>query len=220
MITLKEQDISSPTRRDDDLCEFFIDAHKLVFMGKKEKQVFFDIKNELLFLLRSKNQLEEAQMAIFELIHEHYNEHTGFPKNYLSKSHYAFLSYVSTLICSCFNQSGRKDKAPLEFLLKEAQENKTYTEIKNIRDKRFSHQDRSHEVHRNYLKWSFEKDQNGCYIPVKPSYTYENLNSLHRSKLEEWVVFICSLIQKIDDKEKLITLEINPLLKRIDLVSN
>lgn len=219
MITIKEQDISSPTRRNDELYEFFIEAKKLDFKSKKEQQKFFEVKNELTFLLRSKYQLDEAHMAIIELVHEYYNEYSGFPKNNFSKSHVALLSYAATLICSCFIE-GRDKKRPLEFLLEEVKKNTTYTQIKNIRDKRFSHQDDPHEVHRDYLKWRFEKTENGYFTPIKPSYTYENLHSLHRSQLDEWLIFICLVIQKINEREKLITQEINPLIKKIELIEN
>lgn len=222
MITLKETDLTSWGKIDnEELYEIFIDAENLVFKSKSDQQQFFEIKNTLLLLLRSKHHLEEAHMALLELVLFHYHEHSGFPKNSLSKTHYAFLSYVSTLICSCFNQSAYfEDKVPLQFILEEVKNNPTFKEIKSIRDKRFSHQDRKHHVHRDHLNWRFEKDNTNAFMPTSPSYTYENIHSLHRSQLNEWINFTLSLIQKINERVDIITKEINPLLTKISIPEN
>lgn len=216
MITLIEADLDSWSKLDDKLYEIFINHEKLIFKNKTNRQKFLNMKNELLLLLRSKHNLEEAHMSLLELALIHYHEHSGFPKDPLSKIHYAFLSYISTLICSCFNQTAYFDKkVPLEFIIEEIKSNLVFQEIKNIRDKRFSHQDRKHYVHQDLLKWKFEKNEDGNFLPTKPSYTFENINSLHRSRLDDWIIFVLFLIKRIDERTQTLAKEINPLLSNI-----
>lgn len=187
----------------------------MIFKDKKGQQTFFELKNELLFLLRSEDTLKEAQAAIWELTLNHYDSNTHFPKNPISKSPDAFLSFVSTLICSCFTHGGN-NKRPLDFLYADIKDNPVYLEIKSIRDKRFSHQDNSHPVHQNIFDWRFEKNSSKNFSPTKACYTYDKLHSLSDTELEKWSNFISMLLQKTSEEETRLTNLINPLLEEIE----
>lgn len=215
MIKIDIKEVDSWGKSNDILSEVFLGIEKLPFKSQKDKNRFQQSKKELLLYLRSKHHLEEANLAIIELVTIYYNENSGFPKDQTRKVHYAFLSYISTLIISCFNPSDHRDgQAPLQFFKDTLKDNPIYLEIKEIRDKRFAHQDKEHSVHKDIFRWCFEKKEE-CFIPKKPSYVFENLNSLHKERLVEWSHFLNKLIIEIDQKVKLMTEEINLFLNNI-----
>lgn len=215
MIKLDIKEVDSWGKSNDILSEVFLGIEKLPFKSQKDQNRFQQSKKELLLLLRSKHHLEEANLAIIELVTMYYNENSGFPKDQTRKAHYAFLSYISTLIISCFNPSDYRDgQAPLQFFKDSFKDNPIYLEIKEIRDKRFAHQDKEHPVHKDVFRWCFEKNED-FFIPTKPSYVFENLNSLHREQLANWSKFVNQLIIEIDQRVKIMTSETNLLLEKI-----
>lgn len=215
MIKLNIKEVDSWGKSNDILTEVFLEVEKLPFKSHKDFNRFQQSKKELLLLLRSKYHLEEANHALVELVTMYYNENSGFPKDQTRKAHYAFLSYISTLIISCFNTSDYRDgHAPLQFIKDTFKDNPTYLEIKEIRDKRFAHQDKEHSVHKDIFQWCFEKNEE-CFVPKKPSYVFENLNSLHKDQLANWGNFVNHLIIEIEQRVKIMTVEINILLQNI-----